>query len=713
MSTTLPEALVDHPDYEILRELGRGGMGVVYLVHNRLMDRHEAIKVIGRHLIERPAVLERFQREIRSVAKLRHPNVVAAYSATRMGESIVYAMEYVDGIDLASLVKTKGPLPASHACYYVHQVALGLQHAHEQGIVHRDIKPGNLILSRIGDRSVVKILDFGLNKVTSDDGADYSLTHQGQMLGTPDYIAPEQTLNAQSVDIRADIYSLGCTLYYLLSGGPPFRGGSLYEVLQAHHSTEAKPLNLVRPELPAELSGIVARMMAKEPEHRFQTPADVARALTPFFKKAIVSSPPRPEVQAVATTVKAPDTSEIERGEARSGKGAVVDEPLRASRVNPTARRIAVGAGAVASLLVLTSVVVWLIPKRGANPSESAPKPGAAAVAPLTAPAPSSVPPQSESTGSPRPGPAPPSLMNPPEDAAAARPKPATPPDGVAHRLEADPTAGTGGLAAPPPPTPAPPREAPPLPKGALAAATRRDPIPAANKLATRRFDQALLNQRPRKLAYPLDRVIAKSQSYANQVVVPSGMYHLAHSRTDRSGGKRTILVTERKIQSIRDSSLGMSSSESTELEVEPNLADRLDQLDADLWRDKVAILSLWFTPDASCVLVKVEILLRYVTGFKRGTAYPQGDVDYETLRVSPQKTERVKGRDEDWEEPGRMLHFANLYKRKVMRYKKILLAQEHAQLNSVMASMWAEMMKNAASEAAQQRRLQRAISGR
>jgi serine/threonine protein kinase len=284
-SSTLPAELVVNPDYEIIRELGRGGMGVVYLVRNRLMARHEAIKIIGRQLMDRPVVLDRFLREIRSVARLRHPNVVAAYSATRMSDSIVYAMEYVDGLDLARLVKSKGPLPVTHACYFTHQVALGLQHAHEQGIVHRDIKPGNLILSRTGERSIVKILDFGLTKAASEDGTDTSLTQQGQMLGTPDFIAPEQTLDAQSVDIRADIYSLGCTLYYLLSGRPPFRAGSLYEVLQAHHSTEATALYLLRPEVPVELASIVAKMMAKQAKQRYQTPADVADALTSFFKR--------------------------------------------------------------------------------------------------------------------------------------------------------------------------------------------------------------------------------------------------------------------------------------------------------------------------------------------------------------------------------------------------------------------------------------------
>jgi len=284
LSATLPPELLNQPDCQVVRELGRGGMGVVYLVFNRLMDRYEAIKVIGRHLIDRPGVLDRFLREIRSVAKLRHPNIVAAYAATRIGEGIVYSMEYAEGLDLAKMVKAKGPLPVTHACYFIHQAALGLQHAHEQGIVHRDIKPGNLMLTRSGQRSLVKILDFGLNKATVDvGGADHSLTREGQLLGTPDYIAPEQTLDAQSVDIRADIYSLGCTFYYLLSGRPPFQSGSLFEILEAHRSGHATLLNLVRPEVQVELASVVAKMMAKRPEQRYQTPAEVALALGPFF----------------------------------------------------------------------------------------------------------------------------------------------------------------------------------------------------------------------------------------------------------------------------------------------------------------------------------------------------------------------------------------------------------------------------------------------
>jgi formylglycine-generating enzyme required for sulfatase activity/serine/threonine protein kinase len=284
---TLPPGLADHPDYEITRELGRGGMGVVYLAHNKLMGRTEVLKVVGSHLMKRPGVRDRFLAEIRNAAKLEHPNVVTAYSALRIGESVVLAMQYVEGLDLARLVAARGPLPVANACNYAHQAALGLQHAHQHGLVHRDIKPSNLMLARQGNRAVIKVLDFGLAKVKSEGPTDRTLTHEGQMLGTPAFIAPEQIRNARGADIRADIYSLGCTLYYLLTGGPPFQGASLYDILHAHHSVDATPLNLKRPEVPVELAALVAKMMAKEPERRFQEPMDVARALTPFFKNGV------------------------------------------------------------------------------------------------------------------------------------------------------------------------------------------------------------------------------------------------------------------------------------------------------------------------------------------------------------------------------------------------------------------------------------------
>ena len=181
-------------------------------------------------------------------------------------------MEYVEGLDLAKLVNTRGPLPIAHACNFIYQAALGIQHAHEQGMVHRDIKPGNLMLARAGKKAIVKVLDFGLAKVTSEGQADSGVTREGQMLGTPDFIAPEQIRDAQSADIRADIYSLGCTFYYLLTGRPPFGGDNLWDLYQAHFSMDATPLNLARPEIPVELAALVAKMMAKNPAKRFQTP---------------------------------------------------------------------------------------------------------------------------------------------------------------------------------------------------------------------------------------------------------------------------------------------------------------------------------------------------------------------------------------------------------------------------------------------------------
>jgi formylglycine-generating enzyme required for sulfatase activity/serine/threonine protein kinase len=288
-SNTLPPGLADHPDYEIRRELGRGGMGVVYLAHNQLMGRDEVLKVIGQKITERAEVLERFLREIRAVARLRHPNIVTAYHATRIGANLVFAMEYVEGLDLARMVKANGPLPVSHACYYVHQAAIGLQHAHEEGLIHRDIKPGNLMLAQRKDKVAIKILDFGLAKASREGKIDNQLTSEGQTLGTPDYIAPEQITDATHADIRADIYSLGGTLYHLLCGRPPFQAGSLYDLYQAHMSRDADPPNFVRPEVPVELGSLVAKMMAKDPARRFQTPGEVAQALIPFFRRGAVA----------------------------------------------------------------------------------------------------------------------------------------------------------------------------------------------------------------------------------------------------------------------------------------------------------------------------------------------------------------------------------------------------------------------------------------
>ncbi len=292
----IPADLANHPDYEIVRRLGAGGMGVVYLAHNRLVGRDEVLKVMGQQISRQPGVSDRFLGEIRAVAKLRHANIVSFYTAFRCGESLIFAMEHVDGFDLARCIKAKGPFSVSYACACAHQAALGLQHAHEEGMVHRDIKPSNLMLSRKGKRPVIKLLDFGLARASREQGlialsrdetpspdrAHLRLTCTGEMLGTPDYIAPEQIVDAQAADIRADIYSLGCTLYCLLTGRPPFEG-KLEDVLRAHRAMEAPLLDLVRPDVPPGLADLVAQMLAKTPDDRPRAPAEVAVALTPFF----------------------------------------------------------------------------------------------------------------------------------------------------------------------------------------------------------------------------------------------------------------------------------------------------------------------------------------------------------------------------------------------------------------------------------------------
>jgi formylglycine-generating enzyme required for sulfatase activity/serine/threonine protein kinase len=382
----VPAGLASHPDYQVMRELGRGGMGVVYLAQNTLMGRPEVLKVVSSDLMKKQGVYDRFLREIRSAAKLRHPNIVTAYAALRIGESVVLAMEYVEGYDLAKMVKSNGPLPVPHACNFIYQAALGLQHAHEHGMVHRDIKPANLILSRQGKKAIIKVLDFGLAKVTSEGQADSGLTREGQMLGTPDYIAPEQIRDAQSADIRADIYSLGCTFYCLLCGRPPFSGDHLWDLYQAHFSMEARPIGAVRPEIPSQLSALVTKMMAKDPSARFQTPGDVAQALLPFFKKpgetakgstvelpvaemeplkreTAGQAPPAATTQAKATRVSAasmatPTKSTYSEVEAEAGTGPSVP----GSR--PSTSRWFWPSVAAAALL-LGSAVTWVaFPRR-------------------------------------------------------------------------------------------------------------------------------------------------------------------------------------------------------------------------------------------------------------------------------------------------------------------------------------------------------------
>ena len=292
-SSELPEELLKHPRYRVLELLGKGGMGDVYKAEHTLMNRAVALKVINRELVQNAQAVERFRREVQSAAQLAHPNIVTAYDAEQAGDMHLLVMEYVPGDNLSDVVKRDGPLAIFQACDYIQQTAEALQHAHQRGMVHRDIKPHNLMVTSEGQ---VKILDFGLatlatEVVAGDDsshasqpGSDNrnSLTSAGSLMGTPDFISPEQASDARAADIRSDVYSLGCTFYYLLTGKPPFAEGSALERVKAHCEVEPELIENVRRDIPAGLAVVVQRMMAKDPAVRFQTPAEVADALAPF-----------------------------------------------------------------------------------------------------------------------------------------------------------------------------------------------------------------------------------------------------------------------------------------------------------------------------------------------------------------------------------------------------------------------------------------------
>jgi serine/threonine protein kinase len=262
--------------YKLLGQIGKGGMSSVYLAEHELMKRRVAIKVLPRNRVNDSSYLERFRLEARAVAKLDDPNIVRAYDIDNEGDVHYIVMEYVDGQDLHQRVATQGPMDYDTAADFVAQVANGLQHAHEMGLVHRDIKPANCLVDK---HNVVKLLDLGLAKLTEDDQASLTMANEENVLGTADYLAPEQALNSHQADSRSDIYSLGCTLYFLLTGSPPFPEGSISERLLKHQTARPDSIFKARPDAPPSLVEICETMMAKKPDERFQSAGEVSTNL--------------------------------------------------------------------------------------------------------------------------------------------------------------------------------------------------------------------------------------------------------------------------------------------------------------------------------------------------------------------------------------------------------------------------------------------------
>ena len=421
----------------LLERIGEGGMGQVFKARQKMLNRVVALKVIRKQCLGNPKVILRFQREIRAAGQLSHPHIVRAYDADQINGTYYIAMEYIEGDDLAKLVKDNGPLPIDQACEYIRQAALGLQHAFERGMVHRDIKPANLLVARAvaSDRrrssgiiqrpanfsplsadssgvvargsnllpraelaqhypwGVLKILDMGLARCTDPftGQASTHLTQIGSVMGTPEYIAPEQARDSHTSDIRADLYSLGCTLYFLLTGHPPFPNGTLTEKLLQHQLNEAEPVAKARrtalqsystngarkppdggdrrAHVPAAVDALICRLLAKRPEQRFETPIALADELQTILKRLTAGA--GEQGRGLETTVPI-DAVKLPALPASGNSSQTVLEPIVLLTQKPppnyTTGKIAVVLATLASLAVVTFLTLLAILMSASNP---------------------------------------------------------------------------------------------------------------------------------------------------------------------------------------------------------------------------------------------------------------------------------------------------------------------------------------------------------
>jgi formylglycine-generating enzyme required for sulfatase activity/tRNA A-37 threonylcarbamoyl transferase component Bud32 len=370
--------------YILLDLLGEGGMGRVFKVKNTRLGRIEALKVIRKEKLKHPSAEARFQTEMEALGKVTHPNVVTAYDAGPLGDTLFVSMEFIDGADLTRMVRERGPLPLVAACEYIRQGAIGLHHAFEKGMVHRDIKPSNLLVTR--DGRTVKLVDLGLARLeeAGSEGGN-RITQEGFVIGTPDFLAPEQARDPGKVDIRADIYALGATLFYILTGKVPFDGGNPTEKL-VRHCTEPPPKLLpLRPDAPPQLEQIIHWCMSKRAEDRPQTPMKLAQVLQPFCTvptsgphpvaskpTAVISgSQPVATVQAALAQVPATDPNPSSQ---------IFKLPSRSNNEDPIRRRaeggfpigyLLIGLGALLVLAVLGYAAYRVLRVDGETPLET------------------------------------------------------------------------------------------------------------------------------------------------------------------------------------------------------------------------------------------------------------------------------------------------------------------------------------------------------
>jgi serine/threonine protein kinase len=321
--------------YKVLERLGSGGMGSVYLCEHKLMRRRVAVKVLPTAKASDPSALERFYREARAVAALDHPNIVHAYDIDQDENLHFLVMEYVDGASLQEIIKKTGPMDPGRAAHYLRQAAVGLHHAHAAGLVHRDIKPGNILVDRTG---IVKVLDMGLARFFNDEEDILTKKYDENVLGTADYLAPEQALDSHGVDIRADIYSLGATFYFVLTGRTPFSEGTVAQKLIWHQTRQPKPIRALRPEVPEGLTAVIDKMMAKDPGQRYQTPLAIAEALAPWTQSPI-GPPPEAEMPKLSLAAVGVSPGETTQVTTSPPTGAVSPSPRKNWQVPPSANK--------------------------------------------------------------------------------------------------------------------------------------------------------------------------------------------------------------------------------------------------------------------------------------------------------------------------------------------------------------------------------------
>ncbi|MFO0795949.1 MAG: serine/threonine-protein kinase [Gemmataceae bacterium] len=318
--------------YKLLERVGVGGMGQVFLCEHMFMKKRVAVKVLPPAKADQPAALGRFYREARAAGSLQHPNIVRTHDVDQDGNLHFLVMDYVDGTNLLDVVKKFGPMDLGRAASYVRQVALALDTSFRAGIIHRDIKPGNILIDR---RGTARLLDMGLARFFRDHTDQLTIKYDDKIvLGTADYVAPEQVANSHAVDIRADIYGLGATYYFLLAGHPPFPTGTVSQKLLWHRTKEPTPIKEVRPDVPDDVAALIARMMAKEPKARYQTPAQVAAELDGIVPEVV----PLPAAEEMPVLSPAATEGAQPEDEAPEPVGVAADEEAVAGAAAPAAR---------------------------------------------------------------------------------------------------------------------------------------------------------------------------------------------------------------------------------------------------------------------------------------------------------------------------------------------------------------------------------------